>query len=59
MSWLVSDKVVIVFVFGFYFGVVEGMIIENVVNFGIGQVLVFNELEDCFLLYKDGVKVEW
>lgn len=58
-SWSVSDKAAIAFASGFYFGVAEGMTIENAVNFGIGQALAFNEPEDRFLLYKDGVKVEW
>lgn len=58
-SWSVGDKAAIAFASGFYFGVAEGMTIENAVNFGIGQALAFNEPQDRFLLYKDGVKVEW
>lgn len=58
-SWSVGDKAAIAFASGFYFGVAQGMDIEGAVDFGINQALAFNEPEDRFLLYKDGVKVEW
>ena len=58
-SWSVGDSAAIAFASGFYFGVARGMDIEGAVDFGINQALAFNEPEDRFLLYKDGIKVEW
>jgi hypothetical protein len=58
-SWSVGDQAAIAFASGFYFGIAQGMNIEGAVDFGINQALAFNEPEDRFLLYKDGVKVEW
>jgi len=58
-SWSVGDKAAIAFASGFYFGIAQGMDIEGAVDFGINQALAFNEPEDRFLLYKEGVKVEW
>lgn len=58
-SWSVGDKAATAFASGFYFGIAQGMDIEGAVDFGINQALAFNEPEDRFLLYKDGVKVEW
>ncbi|MGH1435805.1 MAG: CHAT domain-containing protein [Lewinella sp.] len=58
-SWSVGDKAATAFASGFYFGIAQGMDIEGAVDFGINQALAFNEPEDRFLLYKNGVKVEW
>jgi hypothetical protein len=58
-SWSVGDQAATAFASGFYFGIAQGMDIEDAVDYGIGQALAFNEPEDRFLLYKDGVKVEW
>ena len=58
-SWSVSDRAATAFAAGFYFGISNGMDIEDAVDYGINQALAFNEPEDRFLLYKDGVKVEW
>ena len=58
-SWSVGDKAAIAFASGFYFGIAQWLDIESAVDFGINQALAFNEPEDRFLLYKDGVKVEW
>lgn len=58
-SWSVGDQAATAFASGFYFGIAQGMDIEGAVDFGINQALAFNEPEDRFLLYKDGVKVEW
>ncbi len=58
-SWSVGDSAAIAFASGFYFGVAQGLDIKSAVDFGINQALAFNEPEDRFLLYKDGVKVKW
>ncbi|MEL6834280.1 MAG: CHAT domain-containing protein [Bacteroidota bacterium] len=58
-SWSVGDSAAIAFASGFYFGVAQGLDIKSAVDFGINQALAFNEPEDRFLLYKDGVKVNW
>ncbi|WP_367388935.1 CHAT domain-containing protein [Lewinella sp. LCG006] len=58
-SWSVGDQAATAFASGFYFGIAQGMDIEGAVDFGINQALAFNEPEDRFLLYKDGVKVDW
>ncbi|MEZ4988271.1 MAG: CHAT domain-containing protein [Saprospiraceae bacterium] len=58
-SWSVGDRAAIAFASGFYFGIARGMDIEDAVDFGINQALAFNEPEDRFILYKDGVKVSY
>lgn len=58
-SWSVRDDAAIAFATGFYFGVAQGMTIDQAVDHGINNALAYNEPEDRFILYKDGVKVEW
>lgn len=58
-SWSVKDDAAVAFATGFYFGIAQGMSIESAVDNGINNALAYNEPEDRFILYKDGVKVEW
>ncbi|MCB0638010.1 MAG: CHAT domain-containing protein, partial [Lewinella sp.] len=58
-SWSVRDDAAIAFATGFYFGIAQGMTIEQAVDHGINNALAYNEPEDRFILYKDGEKVEW
>ncbi|RMF02797.1 MAG: CHAT domain-containing protein, partial [Bacteroidetes bacterium] len=58
-SWSVGDKAASAFAAGFYFGIAEGMEVEDAVDYAINETLPYNEPEDRFILYKDGIKVEW
>lgn len=58
-SWSVGDKAATAFATAFYFGIAQGLDVEDAVDMGINQALAFNEPEDRFILYKDGKKVVW
>lgn len=55
----VKDEAAIAFATGFYFGIAQGLEVEDAVDMGINNAIAFNEPEDRFILYKDGKKVEW
>lgn len=58
-SWSVKDRAASAFASGFYFGISNNMDVESAVDYAINETLPYNEPEDRFILYKDGVKVEW
>ena len=58
-SWSVNDAAAIAFATGFYFGIAQGMDVEDACDMGINQAMAHGEPEERFMLYKNGEKVEW